>query len=472
MRELGGSGQVRKAQAAFGIACFDERRGDRFAVGARQHALVEPLDAGQCFLTGAHRLLEVARHGGGPGLGKQREARHLRVVGQPGSLDGALGRLQRFGESPADLQREGEPDHHSHEVLALPADTRYRDAALQVADGIVVALAEVLGETEVVRGVQPAREDVIAEAVKRRDRFAAGTIRLLRPPQRVGGKAGQRGRHGCQGRVAPRARGHEGPFSPIQRGLEVRVEDRIGGELHLQRGGVRRCVIGLLRERCQQAGVRGVVATEEVLGAGACADEAHSHGAEVRGDEGQGVQQGTQTLLQAPAGHERARERDEKLKSPGRGTPDPRAAAATRRHTSVRRSRARVRRLSSRLDEDRDGLLVADGGEALDMVRARRRRAAPPRRARRRRGRVRRGARPRRPPHRSCDARSDGESGSATPHRSARAARRAAARPHARGPAPSPRPAIEAPSARSTGSPATAAPRNSARAPLLRPATC
>ena len=96
-------------------------------------------------------------------------------------LDRGLGGVERLGEPPADLQRVREADHHRDHELALAGRARDRDAAAQVADRVVVALAEELGEAEVVGRVEAAGERAVVERVERRGGLGARRLGGVRP---------------------------------------------------------------------------------------------------------------------------------------------------------------------------------------------------------------------------------------------------------------------------------------------------
>jgi hypothetical protein len=61
-----------------------------------------------------------------------------------------------------------QPDRHRDHELALARCSRHRDAAAEVADRVVVALAEELREAEVVGGVQATRQRAVVERVQTR----------------------------------------------------------------------------------------------------------------------------------------------------------------------------------------------------------------------------------------------------------------------------------------------------------------
>jgi hypothetical protein len=98
---------------------------------------------------------------------------------------------------------------------------------------------------------------------------------------------------------------------PVAHGHEVRVEDRVGGELDLQGARVRRAVVVEILQRTQQALMPGVVSTQEVFATSASPDKSYANRPACRRNEADGLQQRIESLLQLPGGDERAGEGDQ-----------------------------------------------------------------------------------------------------------------------------------------------------------------
>ena len=211
VRELGRAARAHRGQAALGLARLELGGGDVHERRAGEDALVEPVEQRHRLGAGGAGAGDLAAQRAHPGVGGQGEAEHLAVAQQPRGLDGGLGELARLAQAAADLQRVGEPDRHRDHELALAGRAGDGDAAAQVADGVVVALAEELGEPEVVGGVDAAGQRAVVEAV-----HAAGGLDLQRlglggaaEPElgealERGGERGERRRVDAQRRVARR----------------------------------------------------------------------------------------------------------------------------------------------------------------------------------------------------------------------------------------------------------------------------
>ena len=211
--------------------------------GQREHALVDARDQRHGLLGGSVGALEVAGHRRRPALGDQRPGGQLPVAGEPPRLDGALGGVQRLRQTSANLERVREPDHHRRDELSLAGRARDRDAAPQMPDRRVVVLAEVLGEAEVVRRLQPCRQ---APVVERVDRGRGPFARVLRGGNVSFGVAGvtqQCRRHRAEARVSESGSGRRGLCGVRAHRREVRVVQGVGGQLHTQGDG-RGAVIG------------------------------------------------------------------------------------------------------------------------------------------------------------------------------------------------------------------------------------
>ena len=172
-----------------------------------EHALVQAVQQRHRLGAGGAGAAEFAAQGADPGVGGQREAEHLAVAPQPRALDRRVRGVGGLGQAPADLQRVREPDRHRDHELALAARPRDGDAAAEVADRVVVALAEELGEAQVVGGVQPAGERAVVERVQARRGVGARRLRVgdLAQPERA--VAVERGRDGLERRGAERGGG-------------------------------------------------------------------------------------------------------------------------------------------------------------------------------------------------------------------------------------------------------------------------
>ena len=221
-RELGRAGDMRLLEASLGPARLEEDHRGMGVRAQRDDAVVEARDQRDSLLRGRVGALEVSGHRRDPALGHQRPRRQLAVAREPRGLDGALGGVERLRQPAADLERVRQPDHHRHDELALPGGARDRDAAAQVADRLVVVLAEELGEAEVVGGLEPARQRRVGQRVEGRGGLRARRLGGVDVALRVAREAQQRGRgHGRErrGRRARRAavRSHARPRRPSRR---------------------------------------------------------------------------------------------------------------------------------------------------------------------------------------------------------------------------------------------------------------
>ena len=154
----------------------------------REHAVVDARDQRDGLLGGSVGALEIAGHRRGPALGDERPGGQLPVAGEPPRLDRALGHVERLGQPPADLERVRQSDHHRRDELALAGGARDGDAAPQMPDRVVVALAEVLGEAEVVRRLESSGQLLVVERVERRRGLPAAPAP---PPRRRPGRSGR-----------------------------------------------------------------------------------------------------------------------------------------------------------------------------------------------------------------------------------------------------------------------------------------
>ena len=298
----------------------------------------------------------------------------LAIAGQARRLHGGVGGLGGLREVAAGLERMREADHHRHHELALPDRARERDAPAQVADGVVVVLAEVLGEAEVVGRVEAHHELVVGQRVEQ--------LRGAHP-RRLGGRgvaavvlgeAQQPARQRLQAPVLEPLGGLQRPRRPVAHGVEVAVVERVGRELGVERGHRRLVAVAQRLERGQQAGVGGGVAAEQVLTRRAGRDQAHAQVRQV--DQRERRHQRLERALEPSGRGERARERHEQPEAPGgigsRVWPEQpqRGVEPAGGHGG----RAR-RRLVAGLLEHRDGRLVAEPRRVLDVVCAGRERA-------------------------------------------------------------------------------------------------
>ena len=238
-------------------------------VRAREHAVVEPLEQRHRLVAGGPRAVDVAEHRPpSSASATEREADQLPVAGQPRRLERRVGRLGRLGEPPAGLQRVREPDQHRHDELALADRAREVDPAAQVADRVVVALAEVLGEAEVVRRVEPQHQLIVGQRVEQRRALRAGG---LAPPPRVAevvlGEAQQRGGERLQPAVLQRPRGLGGARRPTRASPRSRCRTARRRPARRAARRPRRRPGPRARRAPQQPRVGGVVAAEQVLAA-------------------------------------------------------------------------------------------------------------------------------------------------------------------------------------------------------------
>ena len=456
-------------QAAVDLAEVGPQHAQVRVRGAREHAVVEPVEQGHRLVARGARAVDVAEIGHRPRVGDQREDDELPVAGQPRGLDRAVGRLGRLGEEPARLQRVREPDHHRHHELALADRAREVDPAPQVADRVVVVLAEELREAEVVRRVEPQHELVVGQRVDQR--------RALRCARRRPPPASPRLYSAKHSSAVASA---SSPRSPSRRAvsaaraahcahrLEVAVVERVGGQLGVQGGGRRAVLVVERLERVEQPRVGGVVAAEQVLARRARGDQAHAQVGQL--DQRQRLDQRLQRALEPAGGGQRAGQRDEQPEPAPRVATRRRRAGAARPRTSGRRSPARGRRPGGRPARAR-----RRPPRRRPSPSARRGARAPParpagRRARPRRGRAPPAATPRRRRRTPRGARAGGGSGSGAGRRSARRCWPASSWSIAASVSRSSMPAAAPARSRSNGSPATAAPQPSRRAGSGRPA--
>ena len=178
-REVGQARGAELFDAALGLADLEPDHPDVGVRRAREDALVKRVQQRDGLLGRRAGAIDVTQLRGRPGLRDQRKPDGLRVPGQAAGLDRRLGGGQRLAQAAEALQSLCEPDHHRHDELALTDGARERDAAPEVPRRVVVGLAEVLGEAEVVRQVEPSREQFVRERVKPGGARDAG--RLGRP---------------------------------------------------------------------------------------------------------------------------------------------------------------------------------------------------------------------------------------------------------------------------------------------------
>ncbi len=247
---------------------------------------------------------------------------------------------------------------------------------LQVADPVVVVLAEELGEPEVVGGVQAAGEGAVVERVEARGGVGAQLLGVGDLPAAEGAPAFERGRDGGEARHAERLGGRAGAHRPLADVDEVAVVERVGGELDLEVGGRERALAAELVQRAEQPRVGGGVAAEQVLAHRAAGDEPRADRGELGADQLQPVVEGVERQFEAAGGGQRLREADEQLE-PARQRLGRLREQPERRGEAVRGGRGSAGRgVAAGLDQDRDGLAVAGLGAALEVVGARGERAA------------------------------------------------------------------------------------------------
>ena len=113
------------------------------------------------------RMIDVAKLRCRPRLRHEREAQGLRIGTQPGGLDGRLGGVERLAQLNRDARAPAPARPSSRRRTARgPAPRANADPAAEVTGRIGVALAEVLGEAEVVRAGRAA-ERAVRPAVRR-----------------------------------------------------------------------------------------------------------------------------------------------------------------------------------------------------------------------------------------------------------------------------------------------------------------
>ena len=206
LRERGQPGRPQLLDAALGLP---ELEPDHPHVRVRrvgEHALVERGQRGDGLLGCRTRAVDVAELRRRPRLGDEREADRLRVRRQPAGLDRRLGGRERLAEAAEALERLREPDHHLHDELTLPGGSGERDAAPEVARRIGVALAEVLGEPQVVGRGRGGRRAARRAGRRARRRLSRGPRRRApagRARTRRSRAAPRRPRRGRRRRCAP-----------------------------------------------------------------------------------------------------------------------------------------------------------------------------------------------------------------------------------------------------------------------------
>ncbi len=190
----------------------------------------------------------------------------------------------------------------------------------------------------------------MAEAVERRgERAQAGIVEAAGRRPRAAGAVRERG--------------------------EVRVVERVHRQLRLdhRRGGAG--AVRQLLQRLGEPGVRVAVAAEQVLAGGARGDEPRAQLGELRRHDREHVEQRRERPLELAGRRERGGERSEQLEP---------AAVALRHQPQRRRVPARGlgrspwRGRVAGLREDRDRVVVAGIGAALEVVGPRRQRSAGP----------------------------------------------------------------------------------------------
>ena len=268
-----------------------------------------------------------------------------------------------------------EPDRHRDHELPLPGRARDADPAAEVADRVVVVLAEELREPEVVGGVQAAAQRAVVERVELGGGVRAQRLRLGDPAEPERAEALQCGRDGREPGHADVRRGRPGTPGPGDDAVEVTVVERVGRELHLQVGGRERA-FAQRRLLGEQPRVGGAVAAEQVLAHRAARDQPRPHRGELRTDE---RETGVERLERGfePAGRgARLREPDEQLQ-PRRQRLGRLRQQPQRRREPVRGRRGSARRgVAPGLDQHAHRLRVARPRAALEVMRPRGERAA------------------------------------------------------------------------------------------------
>jgi hypothetical protein len=290
----------------------------------------------------------------------------MRVVGQPRRLQRALAHLARLGQPAHQLEGERLDEHHRDDEPPLPAPPGDGDAAVDVAQHVLVALEVVLRPSEHVERVGPGAQLVVGQAIDESDR-------LLAVPQRGGGRPLQRlgeresGRCTCaQRRIAELAGDvQRGPRALLGRPRRHRVE-RVDRELDAERGGARTRAVRQLLPCPLETGVRVVVPAEPVLDGGAHGRQLHRLAVGARGQGIGRAQQRRVAALELAGRALRRGECDERI--------DP-ARRVTRRQQAQRRvvpacgdaGRSRER-LVAGCSQQRDRRVVARLGGLLDVT--------------------------------------------------------------------------------------------------------
>ena len=271
--ELRAAGIRHRLQAPLWLAGLELGRGHVHAGRAREHALIqvaEQLDGLGARSASARQLAGDRRD---PRLGGQRPTQNLAVARQPSGLDGRLGLIETEARTAGHLVRVREADRHRRRELPLPRSPRDGDAAAQMADRILIALGEILGEPEVVGGVEPQNDGVVPERVQPHGGRGRRGLRRGDPAKSELGEAHQALGDDRQRRLAERDRGVQAALRPRVHRREVAVIQSVGGQLDLEVRGDHGPRIGDVLERGHEPAVGGLVAAEQVLAHGAAGDQ-------------------------------------------------------------------------------------------------------------------------------------------------------------------------------------------------------
>ena len=366
--------------------------------GAREHAVVEPVEQRDRLLAGGARMVDVADRGRHPRVGDERPADQLPVARQPRGFERRVGRLGGLEQPPAGLERVREPDLHRHHELALAAGA---------ATGRSRGAGGGSSRRSARRSTRRSRGSTARRGGSRADR------RRARRAARRSPRARRRPRRRCRGCTrrstaarwrAPPGRGRSSARAvSTARTAHARIASKSLSYSASAASSTCRAAAAAL---CWSASASSAASSRAWAASWRPSRFSHAAQAAIRRTRrsASSTRSSASTSVSSarssrPVAASAPRQRHEQAEAAERVVGGAGAEQSQRGVEPARRDRGSAGGgLVAGLLEHRRGGVVADARGVLDVVRARRERAGPRRRAPRRRGRVPAAATPRPPP--------------------------------------------------------------------------